>query len=133
MSAYIAKKTVRLLVDEDKKIKNSEILIMGFTFKENCPDIRNTKVIDIVEELEEFGCQVDIYDPWVNKNDMEKSFKRQLIESPFSSLKRYEAIIVCVAHNQFKELSTKDFNLISEGRPVVLDVKGIVKEPTWRL
>ena len=106
---------------------------MGFTFKENCPDIRNTKVIDIVEELEEFGCQVDIYDPWVNKNDMEKSFKRQLIESPFSSSKRYEAIIVCVAHNQFKELSTKDFSLISEGRPVVLDVKGIVKEPTWRL
>ncbi|MGC6469864.1 MAG: nucleotide sugar dehydrogenase [Flavobacteriales bacterium] len=133
MSAYIAKKTVRLLVDADKNIKDSKILVMGFTFKENCPDIRNTKVIDIVEELEEFGCNVDIYDPWVNNKDMENDFNRQLIDNPFETSKRYEAIIVCVAHQQFKQLTDYDYQLISEGSPIVLDVKGIVEKPTWRL
>ena len=133
MSAYIAKKTVRLLVDADKNIKDSKILVMGFTFKENCPDIRNTKVIDIVEELEEFGCNVDIYDPWVNNKDMENDFNRQLIDNPFETSKRYEAIIVCVAHQQFKQLTENDYQSISEGSPIVLDVKGIVEKPTWRL
>lgn len=133
MSAYIAKKTVRLLVDADKNIKDSKILVMGFTFKENCPDIRNTKVIDIVEELEEFGCNVDIYDPWVNNKDMENDFNRQLIDNPFETSKRYEAIVVCVAHQQFKQLADNDYQSISEGSPIVLDVKGIVEKPTWRL
>ena len=133
MSAYIAKKTVRLLVDADKNIKDSDILVMGFTFKENCPDIRNTKVIDIVEELEEFGCNVDIYDPWVNNKDMENDFNRQLVENLFESSKRYDAIVVCVAHQQFKELTDNDYQLISEGLPIILDVKGIVEQPSWRL
>lgn len=133
MSAFIAKKTVRFLVEYDKKIKNSTILIMGFTFKENCPDIRNTKVIDIVDELEEFGCHVDIYDPWVNSSDMKSVFNRSLIDNPFNSSKRYEAIIVCVAHHQFKDLNSHDFQSISDGTPIILDVKGIVEEPSWRL
>lgn len=133
MSAYIAKKTVRLLVDADKNIKDSDILVMGFTFKENCPDIRNTKVIDIVEELEEFGCNVDIYDPWVNNKDMENDYNRQLVENLFESSKRYDAIVVCVAHQQFKQLTDKDYQLISEGVPIILDVKGIVEQPSWRL
>ena len=133
MSAYIAKKTVRLLVDADKNIKDSDILVMGFTFKENCPDIRNTKVIDIVEELEDFGCNVDIYDPWVNNKDMENDYNRQLVENLFESSKRYDAIVVCVAHQQFKQLTDKDYQLISEGVPIILDVKGIVEQPSWRL
>nr|MBC8407689.1 nucleotide sugar dehydrogenase [Paracoccaceae bacterium] len=69
MSAYIAKKAIRLLVDNDKNIKDSNVLVMGLTFKENCPDIRNTKVVDIIEELKDFGCQVDVYDPWVDKEE----------------------------------------------------------------
>ena len=133
MSAYIAKKTVRLLVDADKNIKDSDILVMGFTFKENCPDIRNTKVIDIVEELEDFGCNVDIYDPWVNNKDMENDYNRQLVENLFESSKRYDAIVVCVANQQFNQQTDKDYQLISEGVPIILDVKGIVEQPSWRL
>ena len=133
IAAYIAKKTIRLLVDSDKKIKNSKILVMGFTFKENCPDIRNTKVIDVVEELEEFGCHVDIYDPWVNPSEIKNEFNRILIDNPLDSSKLYEAVIVCVAHDQFKAFTTDDYASISEGDSVVLDVKGIVEQPAWRL
>ena len=68
MSAYVAKKAIRLLVEEDKNIKDANILIMGLTFKENCPDIRNTKVVDIIEELKDFVV-IDVYDPWVDKEE----------------------------------------------------------------
>jgi len=133
MSAYITKKAIKLLVDSDKKIKGSNVLVLGFTFKENCPDLRNTKVIDIVEELEFFGCQVDIYDPWVDHSDMINNYNRELITNPFSSTKKYDAIIVCVAHHQFLEISTNDYQSISDGEPIILDVKGIIEQPSWRL
>ena len=133
MSAYIAKKTIRLLVEEDKNIKNANILLLGLTFKENCPDIRNTKVIDIIEELKDFGCNVDVYDPWVDKDEEKKTYMHGLIENPFQSTKKYAAVVVAVAHNQFIELKDEDYASISEGSPVVIDIKGIVDNPSWRL
>ena len=98
-------------MDNDKNIKNSEILVMGVTFKENCPDIRNTKVFDIVNELEDYGCNVDVYDPWVDLNELSKIYNRELISNPFESDKKYSAILVCVSHDQFLNLSSKDLNL----------------------
>lgn len=133
MSAYIAKKTIRLLVEEDKNIKNANILVLGLTFKENCPDIRNTKVIDIIEELKDFGCNIDVYDPWVDKEEAKKTYKHGLIENPFQSTKKYAAVVVAVAHNQFIELKDEDYASVSEGSPVVIDIKGIVDNPSWRL
>lgn len=133
MSAYIAKKTIRLLVEEDKNIKNANILVLGLTFKENCPDIRNTKVIDIIVELKDFGCNIDVYDPWVDKEEEKKTYKHGLIENPFQSTKKYAAVVVAVAHNQFIELKDEDYASVSEGSPVVIDIKGIVDNPSWRL
>ena len=133
MPAYVAKKTIRLLLEEDKNIKDANILILGLTFKENCPDIRNTKIVDIIEELKDFGCQVDVYDPWVDKEEAERTYKHGLIKNPFQSNKKYAAIIVAVAHNQFIEFTKKDFASISEGSPVLIDIKGIVENPSWRL
>lgn len=133
MSAYIAKKTIRLLVEKDKNIKNANILVLGLTFKENCPDIRNTKVIDIIEELKDFGCNIDVYDPWVDKEEEKKTYKHGLIENPFQSTKKYAAIVVAVAHDQFIELTDEDYASVSEGSPVVIDIKGIVDNPSWRL
>ena len=133
MSAYIAKKTIRHLVEEDKNIKNANILVLGLTFKENCPDIRNTKVIDIIEELKDFGCNVDVYDPWVDKEEEKKTYKHGLIENPFQSTKKYAAVVVAVAHNQFIKLKDEDYASISEGSPVVIDIKGVVDNPSWRL
>ena len=133
MSAFIAKKAIRLLVDNDKNIKDANVLVMGLTFKENCPDIRNTKVVDIIEELNDFGCQVDVYDPWVDKEEEKRTYKHGLIDNPFEADKKYAAIIVAVAHQQFVELKESDYASVSEGKPIVIDIKGIVENPSWKL
>ena len=133
MSAFIAKKTIKFLVDKNKNIKDSNILIMGLTFKENCPDIRNTKVIDIIEELNDFGCNVDVYDPWVDKDEEKKTYKNGTIDNPFESDKKYSAIIVAVAHDQFKSISNDAYKKITDGELILIDIKGIVDKPTWKL
>jgi UDP-N-acetyl-D-galactosamine dehydrogenase len=133
MSKYIAEKTVKCMIDHDKKIKNARVLILGVTFKENCPDMRNTKVLDIINELEEFGCQIDIYDPWVDPNEEKKHYTIDICPNPFEKTLRYDAIILAVAHDQFTQLTRSDYEKISTQFPVLIDVKGIIPNPTWRL
>lgn len=133
MSKYIAEKTVKYMIEADRKIKNSNVLILGVTFKENCPDMRNTKVLDIVDELKGYGINVDIYDPWVDPEEERRRYVIDVIENPFSSDKRYDAIILAVGHNQFKALTQADYEKISIDAPVIIDVKGIVPNATWRL
>lgn len=133
MSKYIAEKTIKCMIDHDKKIKNARILVLGVTFKENCPDMRNTKVLDIVDELKEYGCVVDIYDPWVDPAEEKHHYPIEIIPDPFKSSVRYDAIILAVAHDQFKGLGDQDYRNISNDAPVVIDVKGIVPNPAWRL
>lgn len=133
MSKYIAEKTVKCMIEADRKIKNSNVLILGVTFKENCPDMRNTKVLDIVDELKGYGINVDIYDPWVDPEEERRRYVIDVIENPFSSDKRYDAIILAVGHNQFKALTQADYEKISIDAPVIIDVKGIVPNATWRL
>ena len=133
MGKYIAENTVKVMIANDKKINKSNVLILGVTFKEDCPDMRNTKVVDIIEELKVDGCNVDVYDPWVDPNGDYSSYKHGVIENPFESTKKYDSIIVAVAHKQFKELTGKDYEKISKDIPVIMDIKGIVKNPNWRL
>ena len=130
MGKYIADKTIKLMIEHDTKIKDANVLVMGLTFKENCPDIRNTKVIDIIEELQSFKCHVDIYDPWVDKAEAKLHYGFELIDNPFERDKKYDAIVVAVGHEQFVALSSESYTKL--GR-VIIDVKGIVKNPTWRL
>ncbi|WP_151949611.1 nucleotide sugar dehydrogenase [Aliarcobacter butzleri] len=132
ISKYIADKTLKLIVSENKKLNGSNILILGATFKENCPDMRNSKVIDIIKELEEFKCNVEVYDYWIDESDKKVKPLNFLEELPLNS-ERYDAIIVAVNHDKFKTISTNDYKGMSKGIPIVMDVKGIVKEPTWRL
>jgi len=134
MGKFIAEKCVKEMIRSDKKVKNADVLILGVTFKENCPDMRNTKVVDIIEELkEEYGCNVDVYDPWVDPKEEKKNYRHGIIENPFEKEKKYDAVIVAVAHDQFKRLKRGDYERISKGSPVLIDVKGIVENPTWRL
>lgn len=130
MGKYIADKTIKLMIENDAKIKDAHVLILGLTFKENCPDIRNTKVVDIVEELQAFKCHVDIYDPWVDKAEAKKYYGYELTQNPFTCKKKYEAIIVAVGHDEFVQLKSEDYQKLSG---IVIDVKGIVEKPTWRL
>lgn len=132
MSKHIADKAIKFMVKNDKKLKGANILIMGVTFKENCPDMRNSKVLDIIKELQEYECVVEVYDYWVDKSDKETKPLRFIDELPFGSQK-YDAIIVAVGHDKFKEITAKQYESMSRGEMIVLDVKGIVEKPTWRL
>jgi len=132
MSKLIADKAIKYMIKSDKKLNGAKVLVMGVTFKENCPDMRNTKVVDIVTELEDYGCDVDIYDYWVDKSDRETKDIPFIDELPYGS-NQYDAIIIAVAHDEFKEISHEQFQSLSNDEPILIDVKGIVDNPTWRL
>lgn len=133
MGKYIAEQTIKMMISKDKKIKNADILVLGVSFKEDCPDLRNTKVVDIIKELKSYGCNVDVYDPWVNPAEEKSHYTHGIIENPFENSKKYDSIIVAVAHQQFKVLTDNDYKYISKGNPIIMDIKGIVKNPNWRL
>ena len=133
MSKYIADKTIKEMIKAGKTIKGSEVLILGVTFKEDCPDMRNSKVIDIIEELKDFGVNVDVYDPWVS-NELESNwYKHGIINNPIDGGKRYDAVVVAVSHKQFRAYTEDDYNLLSNGKKIIIDIKNIVHNPTWRL
>ena len=122
IAKFIADKTLKLMIQKDHKIKNANVLMLGVTFKENCPDCRNTKVVDIATELEEFGCQVDIYDPWADAALVKREYGKEVIAA-VDPAKHYEAVIACVAHEQFK---TFDFAKYRAQNAVIFDVKNFV-------
>ena len=122
IAKFIADKTLKLMIQNDHKIKGANVLILGVTFKENCPDCRNTKVIDVCNELEEFGCNVDLYDPWAEAEVVEHEYGKKLISS-INPNKVYEAVIACVAHDQFK---TFDYAKYKSQGAVIFDVKNFV-------
>jgi len=132
MSKFIAEKTIKEMISHEKKIKDANVLVMGLTFKEDCPDIRNSKVFDIIDELNDYGCNVDAYDPWIDVKDVDqKNFS--FITDPFKKSKKYDAIIVAVGHKEFKVLSRSEYEAVSTDEPVLIDIKGIIEDPTWRL
>ena len=132
MGKYIAEKTIKLMIKAGKLIKDSNILIMGLTFKENCPDIRNTKVVDIISELKDYGANIDVYEPWIDEKD-KGYYNYNFVENPFENPKKYDSILVAVGHDKFKLLSQKEYDNIINGEKIIIDVKGIVPEPSWKL
>jgi len=132
MSKLIADKTIKFMIKEDKKLKGSKVLIMGATFKENCPDMRNSKVLDIIKELEEFECSVDVYDYWVDKSDRESKNLNFIDDLPLNS-KIYDAIIIAVGHSEFRDITTNEYNSMLNGKLILIDVKGVASDATWRL
>ncbi len=131
MGKFIADKTIKEIIKTGKTVKDSNILILGIAFKENCPDIRNTKVFDIINELKDFGARIDVYDPWINTN--QENIKNIMISDPLKSKKKYDAIVVCVSHDEFREYTDDDYSILSDKIKVIIDVKNIVENPTWRL
>ena len=125
MGAFVANQLVKLMIKKEHKIHNSRVLVLGITFKENCPDIRNSKVIDIINELKSFGCQIDVFDPWADKEEVKHEYGIELLCNidEFKD-KHYEGVVLAVAHNQFKKL---DFPFLRKNGAVIYDVKGILK------
>ena len=122
MGKHVATEVVKLMMRKDLKVIDSKVLILGFTFKEDCPDIRNTRVIDIYNELKSFDVQVDIYDPWVNGDDVKHEYGIEVL-AQISEESQYLAAILAVAHEKFRSISIR--NLVGESG-VIYDVKGIL-------
>lgn len=121
MAKFIAEKVIKMLVAKGSKLKGAKALILGFTFKENCPDTRNTKVVDIYRELTEYGLDVDVCDPWANAEKVENEYGIKLQGD--TDAKLYDAVIVCVAHKQFLAF---DFKHQKDNGAIIFDVKGFV-------
>ncbi|QCK13452.1 nucleotide sugar dehydrogenase [Mangrovivirga cuniculi] len=124
MGLFIASKVIKLMTQMDNPIKNADILVMGITFKENCPDIRNSKVIDVIRELQSFGANVEVYDPLADPEEVQEEYGLTLIEKPS---KKYNAIVMAVAHNEFESL---DWSEIKNGNTAVYDVKAKLDKST---
>ncbi len=122
MGLFIASKVVKLLIAEGKTVKESKALVLGITFKENCPDIRNTKVVDIRHELLQYGLQVDTYDPWASSQEVEHEYGFSLVNALDPA--GYDAIILAVAHEQFLALDMPE--LKAQKGAVIYDVKGVL-------
>ncbi len=129
MGCYVVGRTVREMIARDIPVKGARTLVMGLTFKENCPDLRNTRVIDIINELVSYGITVDIYDPWVDGAEARQEYGLEMTETP--DPKSYDSIIVAVAHEIFVGANIAE----DYGRPgaVVFDVKGIIPRPSGAL
>lgn len=135
MGSYVAEQVVKLMIKKGQTIHASRVLILGVTFKENCPDVRNSRVIDIVTELQQYRCQVDVYDPWADPEEVKHEYGVELIGDFDMKLKNnkmphYDAIVLAVAHDVFKSL---DLASLKNGNAIVYDVKGILKEYDGRL
>ena len=127
MGAYVANQTIKVMNKKGVMVKDAKVLILGVTFKENCPDIRNTKVVDIYSTLKEYTDNITVFDPWANRKRVEKEYGIQLTDVSLSQLKgQFDAVILAVAHKEFEPFNKRDF-LRDKAKGVVYDVKGVVK------
>ena len=125
MGSYIVKQITKLMIDKNINIENSNILIMGLAFKEDCPDIRNTRIIDLIEDFNNLNCSVSVYDPWVNKNQAIHEYGIEIIDKPIEG--SYDAIILAVAHSEFKDMSMDKIKALGKKNSIVYDIKYLFK------
>ena len=128
MGMYVANQVLKLMIQKEHKIAGAKVLVLGITFKENCPDIRNSRVIDVIQELKEFGIDVVVYDPWADKEEVKREYGLELIDSLDST---YDAVILAVAHDKFDGL---DIASLKNGTDaVVYDIKSKLEESDGKL
>ncbi len=126
MGAYVVSQLLKTMMKRGIHIKSAKVLVMGLTFKENCPDLRNTRVVDIVDELKEYSVTVDVYDPWVSKSEAQHEYEITPIEHPVQNT--YDGIIIAVAHRQFVEMGAQTLHSLGKSEHVLYDLKYIFKQ-----
>ena len=124
MGKYVVSQVVKLMLKKRIHVQQAKILMMGLTFKEDCPDLRNTRVIDMIKEFQDYEADVDVYDPWVDKQEAKHEYDISPIETP--QVGQYDAIVIAVAHQQFKQMSTKQIKALTKENAVVFDIKYIL-------
>jgi len=125
MGIYVANQVIKLMIKKGLKIEGSKVLVLGITFKENCPDIRNSRVIDVIRELQDFGCNIEISDYWASKDEVKMEYNLTINNNV--DYKDYSTIVLAVAHDKYKDLKLKDKNKI------IFDIKSILDESDGRL
>ncbi|MEW6983307.1 Vi polysaccharide biosynthesis UDP-N-acetylglucosamine C-6 dehydrogenase TviB [Colwelliaceae bacterium 6471] len=121
MGEYVVSQLIKKMIKQKLTINGANVLVMGLTFKENCPDVRNTKVVDILAELKEYNVNVDVYDPWVNPKEAKHEYGVELVDTLPSE--HYDAVIFAVAHHQFKAMSREDINAFLKPQHIIYDLK----------
>jgi len=125
MGSYVAQETVKMMIMKGAKVKDANVLVLGITFKENCPDIRNSRVIDVIREFETYHVNVDVFDPWASSEEVRKEYDFDLIVEASSLKTNYDAIILAVSHQEFLEL---DIPKLKSETGVIFDVKSMLPE-----
>lgn len=124
MGAYVVAQLVKAMTKKRIQVDGAKVLVMGLTFKENCPDLRNTRVVDIVAELDDYNCDVDVYDPWVAIEESQREYGITTIKSPENGI--YDAVILTVAHGQFKEMGAVAIRALGKPESVLYDLKHVL-------
>ena len=125
MAAYVADETVKLMLRKNLPVLASRVLVLGLTFKENCPDLRNTKVVDIITALKAYNTQVDVYDPWIDVAEAVQAYGLQCLTA-LPEQGQYAAIILAVGHHQFVALGEHGIKALGQPGAVLFDVKSIL-------
>jgi len=131
MGIYVANQVVKLMIKKGKQVEGARVLVLGITFKENCPDIRNSRVIDVIRELEEFGTEVAVYDPWADSVEVEREYHLSLIDQTVLKHENYDAIVLAVAHEKFNDLDIE--KLKNGNNTVIYDIKSKLKKSDGKL
>jgi UDP-N-acetyl-D-galactosamine dehydrogenase len=121
MGGYIARELIKEMIRREIKVKGARVLVMGLAFKENCPDLRNTGVVHILQELADYGAEVDVWDPWIAAADARAEYDVELIDAPEAGA--YDAVVLAVAHRQFVELGAETIRAFGGPTAVLFDVK----------
>jgi UDP-N-acetyl-D-galactosamine dehydrogenase len=124
MGNYVVAQLVKAMTKKRIQVEGAKVLVMGLTFKENCPDLRNTRVVDIVGELKDYNCDVDVFDPWIAADESQKEYGITPIIKPNAG--SYDAMILAVAHNQFKEMGAKAIRALGKPHAVLYDLKYVL-------
>ena len=122
MGQFVAQETVKMMLKKGLSVKNANVLVLGITFKENCPDIRNSRAIDVVRELQDYQMNVDVYDPWASPEEVKAEYDLDLITDIKNAGKKYDAVLAVVAHNEFKNLDLQQY---TNDNALIYDVKAI--------
>ncbi len=126
MGAYVAGEMVKAMMKRRIQVNGAKVLVLGLTFKENCPDLRNTRVVDVIAELEDYGVDVDVYDPWASAAEAREEYGIELVDKPVTGA--YDAVLAAVAHREFAEMGEAELRKLTRGEAVFYDLKNILPE-----
>lgn len=123
MGSYVTRRMVKTMLKKHIPVEGGRVLILGLTFKENCPDLRNTRVVDVVEELRDFGLEVDVHDPWVDPSEAQREYGIDLVDAPQAGA--YAGIILAVAHDTFREMGSAQIRTLGADKHLFFDLKNV--------